>query len=232
MQKKVTRRGAFELCILIGGSAALLLSFFLQSGEKNYLSLFTSLLGMVAILMVAKGLIIGQYFTFVYGVVYSVLSYFSGYYGECILCAATIVPSAVIAIISWTRNPSRERGKVAVNRLRLKEYLFLCLGAIALTVAAYFLLRAMNTAELVVSTVSFVTSISAAYLLIRRSPFYAVCYIANDVVLIVLWSLAFARGESVLPSVICFCIFLVNDCYGFFNWRRREKLQERENIKK
>lgn len=225
MRKKINGRSLFELCILIFGSTALVLSFFLQPGEKNYLSLFASLLGMVAILMVAKGLIIGQYFTFVYGVVYAVLSYFSGYYGECILCAATILPSTAVAIVSWTKNPSKERGKVRVNKLSAKEYVLVCLFSVALTFAAYFVLRAMHTAELVVSTVSFVTSISAAYLLIRRSPFYAVCYIANDVVLIVLWSLALARGESVLPSVICFCIFLVNDTYGFFNWRRRGKTE-------
>lgn len=225
MHKKINGRSLFELSILIFGGAALILSFFLQPGEKNYLSLFTSLLGMVAILMVAKGLIIGQYFTFVYGVVYAVLSYFSGYYGECILCAITILPSAAFSLFFWLRNPSKERGKVKVNKLSAKEYVLVCVGSVVLTIAAYFILRALHTAELIVSTVSFVTSISAAYLLIRRSPFYAVCYIANDVVLIVLWSLALARGESVLPSVICFCVFLVNDSYGFFNWQRRSKTE-------
>lgn len=221
--KKLSARALFELGILFFGSIALVLAFFLQPGEKNYLSLFTSLLGMVAILMVAKGMIIGQYFTFVYGLLYALLSYLSGYYGECILCAVTILPSATLAVISWTRHPSKERGKVKVNKLSKKEYLSVCLGAVALTFAAYFVLRALHTEELVVSTVSFVTSLSAAYLLIRRSPFYALCYIANDLVLIALWSLALARGECVLPSVICFCIFLVNDSYGFFNWRRRGK---------
>lgn len=225
--KKPSSRTIFEFCILFFGSVALLLSFFLQPGEKNYLSLFASLLGMVAILLVAKGMIAGQYVTLVYTLTYALLSFLSAYYGECILCAVTALPSAIVSIVSWTKHPSRERGKVSVNKLSFREYGVLCLFTAVLTVGAYFLLRALKTEELLVSTISFATSLSAAYLLVRRSPFYAVCYILNDVVLIALWSLALARGESVLPSVICFCVFLVNDSYGFFNWTRRRKLQEK-----
>jgi nicotinamide riboside transporter PnuC len=99
---------------------------------------------------------------------------------------------------------------------------------VVVTAGVYFLLRALGTAQLVVSTISFVTSFGAAYLLIRRSQYYAVFYVLNDVVLIALWSLAFASGESVLPNVICFVVFFFNDAYGFYDWRRRARLQEKE----
>jgi nicotinamide mononucleotide transporter PnuC len=203
-------------------------SFFLQTGEKNILALATSLCGAVGILFVAKGMVAGQYIFSVYAVLYAVLSYQNAYYGECILSVITILPAALFAIVTWTKNPSSERGKVKINKIPRREYLFLLVGIAVVTAGVYFLLRALNTAQLIVSTISFVTSFGAAYLLIRRSQYYAVFYILNDVILIVLWSLAFAAGESVLPNVIGFVVFFLNDSYGFYDWHRRARLQEKE----
>ena len=54
-----------------------------------------------------------------------------------------------------------------------------------------------------------------------------VAYAANDVVLIVLWSMAAAADPACLSVVICFCVFLVNDLYGFVNWMRMQRRQAR-----
>ena len=54
----------------------------------------------------------------------------------------------------------------------------------------YFFLEYFNTANIVPSTVSVTTSFLAVYLTFRRSPYFALAYAANDIVLIVLWVLA------------------------------------------
>ena len=51
-------------------------------------------------------------------------------------------------------------------------------------------------------------------------------YAANDLVLIVLWTLATAENPSYLPMVVCFIMFFLNDMYGFFNWRRMARRQQ------
>ena len=63
------------------------------------------------------------------------------------------------------------------------------------------------------------------YLTIKRSPYYAVAYAANDIVLIVLWSLASIEEIRYLSVVVCFAAFFANDIYGFVSWRRMEKRQ-------
>ena len=75
------------------------------------------------------------------------------------------------------------------------------------------------------STMSVTTSFLAVYLTFRRSPYFALAYAANDLVLIVLWTLAAAEDIRYLSVIICFVLFLVNDLYGFFNWKRMEKRQ-------
>ncbi len=58
-----------------------------------------------------------------------------------------------------------------------------------------------------------------------RSSYYAVGYAANDLVLIVLWSLAAMENPAYIPVIVNFVIFFFNDMYGFISWRRREAVQ-------
>ena len=73
--------------------------------------------------------------------------------------------------------------------------------------------------------ISIFTSFIASYLTFFRSPYYAVAYSFNDIVLIVLWTLATIEKPSYLPMITCLLMFLVNDIYGFISWKIREKKQ-------
>ena len=95
------------------------------------------------------------------------------------------------------------------------------------TVGFYFILDYFNTANMIPSTLSVTTSFIAVYLTFRRSPYFALAYAANDVVLIVLWALAAVEDISYLSVIICFVMFLINDLYGFVSWKRMEKRQMR-----
>ena len=133
---------------------------------------------------------------------------------------------AVFSLVSWLRHPF-ERGKaeVRVNRISAAEAGLMFVLCAGVTAACYFILEALGTANLVPSTVSVATSFLAAYLTFRRSPFFALAYAANDVVLIVLWVMAAMSDASYVSVAVCFAAFLVNDLYGFFNWRRMQRRQ-------
>jgi hypothetical protein len=88
----------------------------------------------------------------------------------------------------------------------------------------------MGNASLAVSTLSVSTSFLASALTFLRSPYYALAYAANDAVLIILWIIAAVGDLSCLSMVLCFVMFLANDLYGFFNWRRMEKMQKMSDL--
>ena len=73
------------------------------------------------------------------------------------------------------------------------------------------------------------TSFAACYLTARRSPYFALAYAANDLVLILLWVLATVKDIGYLSVTACFGVFLINDLYSFFNWRRMAKRQSQAN---
>lgn len=50
-----------------------------------------------------------------------------------------------------------------------------------------------------------------------RSPYYALAYGLNDIVLIVLWIIASMQSVSYIPMAVCFVMFFFNDIYGFYN---------------
>ena len=101
---------------------------------------------------------------------------------------------------------------------------------VVVTIAFYFILRALNTTNLIPSTVSVATSFLAVYLSARRSPYFAFAYGLNDVVLIVLWTLATISDITYISVVICFFIFLFNDGYTFVSWKRMKKMQELNDL--
>ncbi len=227
MKKHYFTRGELALWL---GSLALIIAAFCIWDRTNFLTLAASLVGVTSLIFCAKGNPLGQVLILLFSALYGVISWYAAYYGEMITYLGMTAPMAVYALIVWLKHPYKgNRAQVSVNRLRAREYLFMAAFTAAVTAAFYFILRALNTANLIPSTVSVTTSFVAVYLTARRSPFYALGYAANDIVLVVLWSMAAAQDISCLSVVICFAVFFINDMYGFINWMRMQRRQQQES---
>ena len=194
-------------------------SFFLFQSD-DILTLIASLIGVTALIYVAKGHVLGQILVILFAVFYGVISFYFQYYGEMITYLGMSAPIAVVSLISWLRHPYQGTQEVEVSRLSRRQKVFLILCTALVTVLFYFILKALGNASLLVSTLSISTSFLASYLTACRSPYYALAYAANDVVLIVLWVLAAMIDIGSVPMVTCFVMFLANDIYGFINWKR------------
>ena len=190
------------------------------------MKLSASIIGATALILTAKGNPLGQVLIVVFAILYGIISFACAYYGEMITYLGMSLPMAIMALVSWLKNPFREnKSEVKINTIIKKEYIFLALLTLIVTVAFYFILKALNTANLIFSTLSVTTSFSACYLTFRRSPLYALFYALNDIVLIVLWVMIAVSNISYLSVIICFVVFLVNDMYGFFAWLKMKKRQ-------
>ncbi len=198
------------------------------SGRGSILEMIASLVGVTALIFVAKGLIIGQAMTVVFSVLYGIVSMQFHYYGEMITYLFMSAPIAFFATIEWIRHPYKNTNVVEVNKVTKKQLLVMCVLGVVTTVVFYFILKFFDTPNLFFSTISITTSFMAAFLTYLRSPFYGIGYGLNDIVLIVLWILASIEDISYLPMVMCFVMFLANDLYGFFNWRTLSKQQKSE----
>ena len=212
--------------LLWGSSAALILVAFLIFDRVNYMTLAASLIGVTSLILNAKGNPIGQALMIVFSLLYGIISYRFAYYGEMVTYLGMTAPMALFALISWLRNPYEgNKTEVAVNRIGVVEWVLMLILSAAVTVAFYFILDHFGTAYMLPSTISVTTSFIAVYLTFRRSPCFALAYAANDGILIVLWILAAIEDISYLSVMICFVLFLVNDVYGYINWKKMEQRQ-------
>ncbi len=201
----------------------------LLSPKGDLLSLVASLIGVTALIFVAKGYVIGQVLTIVFALFYGAISIRFHYYGELITYLGMSAPMALMAAIAWFRHPYRETAEVAVGHMTRKKTFILFLFAAIVTFIFYFILRALGNANLMISTLSVTTSFLASALTFLRSPYYALAYAANDVVLIALWAFASIQEPSYLCMVVCFFMFLLNDLYGFIHWRHMQRCQKRDS---
>ncbi len=219
----------FELRLWLVSVAVIILSF-AMSGGKDVLTIIASLIGVTALIFVAKGYVLGQILTIVFAVFYGIISFFFRYYGEMITYLCMTAPIALMAVMSWAKNPYEDTREVKVSHITKKQILVMCSLATVVTVAFYFILGWLGNANIIFSTISITTSFIASYLTFLRSPYYAIGYCANDMVLIVLWVMAAMDSISYLPMVLCFVMFFLNDLYGFYNWRRMRRRQEQDNF--
>lgn len=208
---------------------------FILIGNNSYLNLIASLVGATALIFVSKGDVIGQVLTVVFSLIYAVISFDFRYFGEMITYLGMTAPIAILSVIAWLKNPFEDgKQEVRISKLTSKNTILMLSLTIGITFIFYFILKAFDTNSLIVSTISIATSFMASYLMLFRSPSYALAYATNDIVLVILWVLASMENIEYLPMVICFLIFLLNDMYGFYNWKKimkRQIVQEHSRMK-
>ncbi len=207
-------------------SIAVITLFFCLFDRNGFLTLIASYIGITSLIFAAKGNPIGPLLMIAFSILYGIISFSFDYYGEMITYLGMTAPMSATALISWIKNPyKKSRAEVRVNRIRKKELIFALILTAVVTVIFFFILEAFNTANLLPSTLSVTTSFLAVYMTWRRSPYYALAYAANDIILITLWIMAAVKDISYLSVTVCFAVFLVNDLYGFISWRKMQKRQ-------
>ena len=212
-------------------SVILIISSFCLFDRESYLTLWASLIGVTSLIFNAKGNPFGQLLMVIFSLLYGIISYTFSYYGEMITYLGMTMPMAVFSLIAWLRNPyNGNRAEVRVNSISRKEAVFMWVITGLVTLVFYYILNFFNTANIVPSTLSVTTSFLAVYLTFRRSPYFAVAYAANDIILIVLWVLASIYDIRYISVVVCFVAFFINDIYGYISWQKMKIRQTVTNL--
>ncbi|HKM20239.1 MAG TPA: nicotinamide riboside transporter PnuC [Candidatus Dojkabacteria bacterium] len=217
----------FEKILLFG--SIILVSIVGVVFKSDLLTTACSIVGITTALLLAKGKNLGQIFGLLIVALYSIVSFKNRYYGEVIIYLCIMLPMYIMGIVSWIKHQNKETDSVEVNTIKAKEWCIVSVVAVIAFVLIYFLLKAFNTDQLFVSSLSVIDSLFAIYLGVRRSKYSFYFYVVNDLILIVLWGIPVIGGNLVLiPMLFNPIINLINDLYGIYNWRKLEKIQKKE----
>ena len=194
--------------------------------KSDLLTTVCSIVGIITVLLLAKGKNLGQIFGLLIAALYSIVSFKNGYYGEVIIYLCIMLPMYIVGIISWIRHQNKDTNTVEVNKIKMKEWIIVFFVSIVCFIGIYFLLKAFNTNQLFISSLSVIDSLFAIYLGVRRSKYSFYFYVVNDLILILLWGIPVVSGTIILiPMVFNPLINLINDLYGIDNWKKLEKVQ-------
>lgn len=208
--------------ILWMGSLAIVILSNLLSTDIDVLTLVSACVGITSLIFAAKGNVWAQILMVVFSILYGLLSWQFRYWGEMITYIGMTMPMAVWSTITWIKNPSESGQEVAIQKLTRKHVAGIAAAGVIVTAVFYMILKALDTPNILFSTISITTSFLAASLTMLRSSYYALGYASNDIILIVMWVLASIENPAYIPVVVNFIIFFFNDMYGFVSWKRRE----------
>ena len=231
MKKYLSYFTKWEKALWVSSVAVICIFYALFDGS-GWMKLTASLIGVTSLIFLAKGNPFGNVLMIIFSVLYAIISYSFLYYGEMITYVGMTAPMALFSLVSWLKNPyGKSKSQVKVRELTPKIFIVGAVLTVVVTVVFYYILSALNTANIVPSTISVLTSFFAAYLTFMRTPYFPLAYAFNDIVLIVMWAMATKEDASYISVIVCFCVFLVNDLYGFINWCRMKKTQKQGKIK-
>lgn len=213
-----------EALLWIISSASIFLSAVL-SGSMDYLSVISSLIGVSSLIFIAKGHYYGQALMIIFAVLYGIISIGQKYYGEAFTYLGMTAPSSFFTMIVWIKHPYKNSDTVEILNIPKLRLMLILVLTLIISASAYFLLEVLGNAQPEISTVSVATSFCASALMFFRSPYYALAYAANDIVLIILWVIASFSDYSCIPVAVCFIAFFLNDIYGFYSWNKMKALQ-------
>lgn len=134
-------------------------------------------------------------------------------------------PMYIYGVFSWITHRNKETDTVKSNEIAKKEWGILAFSSAIGFAALYCVLKYFNTSQLMISSLSMITSLMATYLITRRSKYSFIFYIGNDIILILLWGIPILQGEFYLaPVLVENIVLLLNDSYGLKNWN--ENIEE------
>ena len=216
--KNLTKK---EWCLWLSSLCVVIISNVFTE-KVDLITMVAACVGITSLVFAAKGNVWAQILMVVFSILYGIISWRFRYWGEMITYLGMTMPMAIWSTITWIKNPAPNGKEVEIQSLTIKHIIGIILGEIVTTVVFYLILKALNTPNIVFSTISISTSFLAATLTMLRSSYYALGYASNDIVLIILWSLASIKNPVYMPVVVNFTIFLFNDIYGFICWKKRE----------
>ena len=200
-------------------SSVLIVVLSLMWGD-SMLAIFSSLTGIISVVLCAKGKIENYFFGFLNAITYAYLCYQAHIFGET-MYNILMIPMIIIGVVSWKKNMEADDSEVKARNLTPMGWVILVVGSISAVAAYGFILKLIGGEFALVDATSTVFSVIATILMLARYSEQWIMWVVVNVVSVVLWAMAFANGEgSGITYLVMWIAYLFNSVYGYINWRR------------
>jgi len=203
--------------------------------QSGLIQIGASSITMIASLLFAKARIEGYLLSLVGMVLFGIVAFNNRLFGEVGTLLFFGFPMLIFGFVSWSKafktETSGKSSNVTIRKSSPKEIMILVTVCGIIGVGLYFLLGAIDTNILLLSTISVVFTVFGTILMARRSHLGTLGFALNDMSNILLWLMIVLMGDSTaIVMMVQPIMLLVNNIYGVFEWRKMLKIQESEMI--
>jgi len=197
--------------------------------EDSLLGLISSITGMIAVVLIAKGKILNFFFGIVQSGTYAYISFSYGLFGEAMLNGLFYFPFQFIGMYLWKKNKTQASTKgedVIVKRLNKKQWIQLFLIILVSSIIYSYVLHALGGKQVRIDSIAVVLSVAAQLLMVKRYVEQWVLWILVNVLSITLWAIILINsGDNDWSMLVMWSAFLLNSMYGYMNWVKISKKQ-------
>jgi nicotinamide mononucleotide transporter len=120
----------------------------------------------------------------------------------------------------WNKHMNRETHEVVKKKMSIKGRFGLLFGTAFATFLYCLVLRALGGALPFVDALSTVASVVAMMISVKMYMEQWIIWIVVDVVTIMMWVVAFARGNESVATLLMWVVYLVNAIIMYRKWDR------------
>jgi len=167
-----------------------------------------------------KGKRIAYIFGMINSLLYAIISFNTGYYGEVMLNGLYYFPMMFVGLIAWNRHMDTSTHEVSKRKMNAKQRLLLTAIIAAGTATYGCVLFALGDALPFVDAFTTFASVVAMVVAIKRYMEQWFLWTAVNAVTVIMWGIAFAQGAETIATLVMWCVYLATGIIMYFKWRR------------
>ncbi|HDL5699544.1 TPA: nicotinamide riboside transporter PnuC [Mannheimia haemolytica] len=202
----------------------------------TWIATIAAITGILCVVFVGKGKISNYLFGLISVSLYAYISYTFQLYGEMMLNLLVYVPVQFIGFYFWRKNMTSENTvnnagvqEVIAKALTAKQWVIVAISTLIGTFLYIELLKYLGSALAVLDGATVVISIVAQILMVLRYREQWALWIIVNIMTIALWTaMYFQNGETSLPLLVMYVMYLCNSIYGYYNWIKLHRNHQQE----
>lgn len=201
--------------------------------HDTVMGIISATTGVACVVCTGKGKLSSYLFGVINTLLYSIIAFKAKYYGEVMLNVLYYFPMQFYGAYVWNSHMNKETHEVYKRKMEPKKRLLL-LAVLALATYGYGLILKRMGGELpFVDSFSTVSSVIAMIITIWMYMEQWILWIAVDVVTVVMWAVAFAKGNDSVATLLMWIVYLGNAFIMFFKWKREaDRVEESKEVGK
>lgn len=202
----------FKLPILMIIQITIILTVGLIANDVWY-SIVVSVIGITFNMLVSLKKSIGFLVGFIYAIGSGIIAFNDAIYATFVFMIVLQAPMAIYSFISWRKNSTNNNPLKIMNH---KQFSILCIAMILLAVAMYFILRELNSSNVVCDAIFFVFSVSACLLLAFRYKTAFIVTLLSGLGGTALWLYQSIVTNIGISLAVFYIIVSVNSIYAIY----------------